>query len=495
MNTSRKISSILLIPFFALHAGPLLADQFVVDNAGDPATGDPVACTGQTGQCTLRDALAAADLTAQTDSVIFDLDETIHLQKALVAQHPVSISGSGSTTIRVSQDYQVTLLDDDIPVLQPGYYSERGRDRAMLKLYGAGSLVENMVFDGSITPDPANLGVEYVDYESDDSGDYYLFTVNAGEKATQSRWPIAGAINSVGGATIRNSEFRYFDFSPITIDYSGFTSITDNVITGGAVGQENFNENGITMFASINSVISGNHISGYSQGVKIIYCSALEIRDNDFTGNSIGLELEYMGPDYGPVLVEGNNLSRNMDIGLYVFSSLGLQINSNIVNKNQSVGIHIKSAGEIDMLDNEVNHNGSGDKTHGGVLINEGSGLVSIAYSEASHNQGFGMVIDASDANVLSNNSMSSNYGAGLVLLGGTQWNNISGNELVGNYVGAITGDVTETQFPRNNTLSDNRLLNNSAIDAFDFDPDCNDNWVGNSIGTSFSVSTACLDQ
>ena len=494
MNTSRKLSYALLIPLFALHAGQLLADQFVVDNPNDPASGNPAACVGQPGECTLRDALAAADLTAQMDSVVFDLSETIHLQKALVVSQPVTISGSGDTTVRVNQAYHIALFEGDTPVLQPSYYSERGNDRAMLKLYGAGSVVENMVFDGSITPHEADVGVEYIDYESDNECDNYLYIVSANAGSKNSRWPIAGGINTIGRVTIRNSAFEYFDYPPITIDYSEFSSITDNVISGGAIGQGRFHADGISLFGSVYSVVSGNRVSGYRNGITFFYCSALEARGNELKGNLNGLELDNVGPDWGPVLIENNNLSGNLRSGLYVATALGAQVTGNTVNNNLEVGIHIKAAGDITMTNNKVNLNGSGERAHGGILINEGSGFVRVVDSEASQNHGFGIVIDASFANTLSNNKMSNNTGAGLVLLGGAQDNNVLGNELVKNYVGAITGDADETLFPSNNTLRDNRLFKNVAIDALDFDPDCNDEWSGNSIGTSFFISGACAE-
>jgi CSLREA domain-containing protein len=149
------------------------ADLFTVNSTADPALGDPLNCTAGAPACTLRDALAAADATPQPDSIAFSVSGTIYLGQALVATQPVTIDGGGNTVVRVAQGYSIAVLEDrpvfgsgPVPVLQPAYYSENAAVRAMLNLLGPGSAVSGLSLDGSITPDPADLGVARIDFDS-----------------------------------------------------------------------------------------------------------------------------------------------------------------------------------------------------------------------------------------------------------------------------------------------------------------------------------------
>ena len=432
---------------------------------------------------------------------MFSVSEDIHLYKSLVAYQPVLIDGGGSTTLRVNQGYQVVTLPDlnrfgggDIAAIQPVFFAEAGSKRALLRMFGPGSEVANMTFDGSITPSGSDVGVARIDVDSDGGINEVLYTVDENGPGDGVRWPIAGGIEANETATIRDNQFYFHGSNAVTVETAVFTNVLNNEIAGGASDQPGFSAEGVFVFGSVHTTVSGNDISGYRNGVGFLYCSSMEISENVLQRNVRGIDLELVGPDFGTNRVLDNDIEDNFVTGITTSQSAYVEMSGNDVSGNAETGIYIVGAGEIDLVDNEVKKNGSGAREHGGILIAEGSAHIRLDSNEASANIGFGVAIATSFANTLDNNELKDNAGAGLVLLGGAGGNTVQFNEVNGNYAGIISGLEDEVWFPSGNTFQGNQVQLNAAVDALDYDPLCNDTWTGNTIGSAVSASLGCIE-
>lgn len=499
---TRKFMTIIALTLCVAFPAQLLAIQFIVNTTTDPDIVDPANCTVGSQSCSLREALAAADETAQHDTVVFNVDDPIFLTRKLTVVESVTIDGGGDTLIGIHQGYSIKTLPDrpafgnvDLPVLQPTYFSFRGSSRAMLELFGPGSVLRNISIDGSIKPEPADLGVARIDFEGNDTTDFLLYTIDSDGDATGDRWLVAGGVLMTGSPTVTGSELRNFNANAVTVEFSFNAVITDNVISGGAAGQPAFSGDGISFFGSVVSDVSGNTVNGFRNGIVFNFSSGMDVLGNDLAENINGVALENVDTSFGENVIADNMVTDNLKLGIFVTSVAGAQIANNEVDANLEVGIHIKGAGGIVVTDNQVKHNGTNPTFHGGILINEGSAFVSVDSNEVSHNSGFGVVIDASHVNVVSNNEMKNNGGAGIVLLTGAQGNNIELNEITHNLLGVVAGVEFESLFPSLNSFQGNEIRINTLIDVLDFDPVCNDLWAGNTIDTVASASSNCIDQ
>jgi CSLREA domain-containing protein len=480
--TIGKLTTTAALILCAALPAQLLANQFTVDTTIDPDIVDPSNCTAGLQPCSLREALAAADQTAEHDVVVFSVGDPVYITRKLTVYQPVTIDGGGMTTVRVHQGYTIKTLPDrpvfskgDVAVLQPTYFSVSGPSRPMLELFGAGSVVQNMIIDGSITPLPADLGLARIDFESNDTTDFVLYTND------DDKWLVAGGIFMTGSPTVSGNELRNFNDTAVRIESSLYPMITDNDISGGAGGQRRFSADGLSIRDAAFSVVNT--------------ASGLNVNGNNLAENVTGIELESMDTSLGANVIEDNIVADNLKAGISIMWVLGAQVLNNEVDANQEFGIHIKTAGEISVSDNEVKHNGTDPTFHGGILVNEGSGNISLSSNEVSDNSGFGVVIDASHANTLSNNEVKNNGDVGIILLSGAQLNQIEFNEVTGNAVGVLAGHEFEQLFPSLNTFQGNELRSNTLIDALDYDPVCNDLWSGNTIDTAASASINCIDQ
>lgn len=503
MKTNSLVTLIALPLCLALSA-QVAADVFTVNSTDDPATGDPANCGAGLPGCTLRDALAAADATPAMDTIDFAVTETIYLNKALMATQPVTIDGGGTTTVRVNQGYTIVTLPDRpvfgndlVQVLQPTYFSTGSPPNAMLDLQGAGSAAQGLALDGSITPDPADLGLARIDFDSNGSTDFVLYTVETGMPNDGERWPIAGGIAVTGNATVSGNMLSYLYSSGVgaNVTFGQGAVVSDNTITCGGAGQDHYNADGIFFYGSAFSSVSGNTVTGCRSGISFTYSSGADVDGNEATGNVQGLALDSMDNSYGAITVANNVLSDNLSFGITVYQVASPLISQNEVGGNGSVGIYVKTSGYVTIANNQVNGNGAGAMEDGGILLKEGSGYVNVTSNEASRNHGFGVAVAESYFNTVSDNQLMRNSGAGLILFNGSQYNQLTSNQAKRNYVGIDAGDPVDANFPSNNAYQGNTALQNQAADAVDFDPVCNDAWSGNTIGSSFSASGTCIDQ
>jgi CSLREA domain-containing protein len=467
-----RLSTAVALLLCARFVATISAATFTVNSTDDPAIVDPSNCKLPGLSCSLREALAAADETTQADSVVFAVDGPIHLTRRLTAVEAVTIDGGGTTTVRVHQGYTIAMLQDRpafgndvVEVLQPTYYSVNAANRPILELHGSGSRVENLTIDGSITPDPADLGVERIDYDSDGETDFLLLTLDT---EGGPRWPIAGGARfelPLGSCTISGNQLQNFNGNAITVEGTGTTTpviaptIVGNVVTGGAAGQPYASAEGIVLYYAAFAQVSDNTVEDYRRGCSALFVSGLTVSGNQFSKNGTGFEVAYGDTSAALNVIDGNSITKNAQHGIKISYLSGGQISNN-----------------------ELNKNGSDPDYHGGVLV-EDSSTIAIESNELNKNSGFGVTLSGTELCSVGSNEANFNGGAGIVLFNQAHGNQIEYNHAQKNSVGLVAGIFGA--FPYGNTIVGNTFTKNLDVDILDQDPACNESWSGNRFDTA----------
>ena len=482
-----------------------MADNFIVNSTADPDSGDPANCTGAASQCSLRDALAAADAGPNLDTIMFMVDDVIHLRGQLQAVHPVGIEGGSGTTLRVNQDYDVVVQPDrfdddgngifeDVRVLHSTFWVEipefGAPQQQMLVLHGSGSYVNNMVFDGSITPQPADLDVERVDWNSDGRTDNRLYAVQ--DPDGDYRWLYAGGVfalfdpSASGQVTFHKNTLKYFSTVAMTIENSAFAVVTENTASVGILEGISIRNGGVL-------TVKKNTVSGFRNGLSLQYISGMIVEDNALTGNrSGGLYIEGANAEFGENKIKKNTIESNGAAGMTIWYVDTATVVSNEVRSNGWLGIDLKTSTGVFVMDNKVVDNGSHPVFDGGIRVAEGAGLNSVTGNTVTANSGYGIVLDDALGNFVDKNIVTEQGGAGIVLLHNSQGNVLSNNKAERNAMGIVATTIFGT-YPSGNTISGNGLKDNTSIDLLDEDPACNDSWTGNKFKTGFAVSGSCI--
>ena len=483
MNT-QSANHARLIPAALMAAlpGPLLAATLTVTTPGDPDVPDGARCTAATANCSLRDALAAADATPAHDLIVFDVNDPIYLKRKLSAQTPVTLDGAGVTRIRIDQGYDILTLPGGARILQPAYSAIAAGGRYMLELGAGGSTVTGLGFDGSVAPLPGEAGVDAFDFNSDGVPDYYALN---GESDGESVWLVTGGIRAdftPPGATdcspglplqpivIQGNTLQNLGGSGIEVAFHVLATIADNVISGGGFGQQGWDYDGVFMFCGGAANVSGNEVFGYRSGISLAAGSAFNITGNTVSGNGLGLDIEFVNGDAGPSLVADNESAANHHLGMLLLLSSAIHV-----------------------MDNEFRDNGTDPQAEGGIAL-IGSSENVIAGNESQNNSGFGIVLDRSWLNEVTANETQSNGGAGIVLVNNAQFNAVTDNESKLNGAGIVLAKtIVEEPFPANNSIDSNEAQGNWANDLEDLDPACNDGWSNNRFDSAYAASGACI--
>lgn len=530
--TIRKLTTAVALILCAASPTQLLADQFTVDTTIDPDFVDASNCMYASGACSLRDALAAADETPGDDNVDFDVDDTIYLTRKLTVNEKVTIDGGDGTIVRVDQGYEIKTLPDrqanptrpglcgemvcpDLPVLQPVYRAEGNGARAMLELRGDGTVVKNMVIDGSITPEPADLGVGRIDFNSNNATDFFLFTTDSDGDGTGDRWLVAGGIKvdfidfgdfpgQRGFVEVHGNELRNFATSALIVDNSRGAEIKENIIFGGAAGQPFFSGAGISMFIAEGAVVSGNTVSQYREGFSATIASGATVKANAFERNSgVGVAIEFADSSINDNVVEVNHIADN-DVGIKFSAVADGLIANNIVTSNRT-GIVIDNRWSDDVPipseRNKIRDNSVSSNSEFGIIIalsndnNIEANTVNENGSDPFGQGGIALIFGA-QGNHVKNNEVSSNFGLGIAVEFGSQDNVVANNVANNNVIGIILGNqpLAPGVIVEGNLVESNAALNNSYVDLLDSDSVCNDTWSDNTFGTSASASANCID-
>lgn len=512
MTIFRLNFAILLVLGAALPAH-VIAATYTVRNTDDPDAGDATNCTAQSALCSFRDAIAAADQAPDFDTILFEVDDTIHIKKQLTAIHPVAIEGGKGTAVRIHQGYVVTIMEDrfgpeprpNVKVLQPTYFSLNGTPRAMLELRASGSSVSNMILDGSITPAHKDKNVIRIDWNSDGEIGNLLTTVTGEDK--RDRWLVAGGILLIFPEAspglfnnVTNNELRYMSANAITVENSAFTTIDGNIISVGLFEGIKFRQSGLI-------TVTNNRVVESRTGFFLQLVSGLTVRGNDLIGNwDAGISVERVNADAGPNVIENNYVVDNGSTGIRVAAVGYLTIDNNEVKSNGQFGIDVKSldidpdspripSGAIAVTNNDVKSNGTDPGREGGIRIAEGSHHNAANGNQLQGNSGFGIVVDDAYFNAVQSNFVTGSGGGGIVLFNGAQWNFLDSNTSEKNQYGilSVSFEGDPGTLPSDNTIVGNTMSKNSEADAADESPTCVNTWLGNTFKTAISGAPGCV--
>ena len=263
--------------------------------------------TSVVGQCTLRDAIKAANTDAVVqgcaagsgaDTINFSLSGQILLPTPIVINSDVTINGTGVTLkpsatshysalyIGIGSGTQVTI--SGVTFQGNGLATVQG---AAILHYGAGTLtIQNSVFSGNVTTSAG--GALY-----NDGGDLVIksstFTGNRAGGRGGAIFMYSGNL-SIDASTLSGNQSTT-DGGAIAFYQDGGTTgaltITNSTLSGnsaGSVGGGIFMAK--TLASSItNSTISGNTATSAGGGVVLISSAPLRIGNSTVSGNTAGL--------------------------------------------------------------------------------------------------------------------------------------------------------------------------------------------------------------
>jgi parallel beta-helix repeat protein/predicted outer membrane repeat protein len=258
--------------------------------------------TSVVGQCTLRDALLAAQTNAVvqgcaagaiagTDTINFSVTGTISLATDLTVDSNVTINGPGAASLTLapsSTNRAMTVKSNVTSAISGVTFQGNGTtlvDGAALYHYGGTLTIQNCVFSGNKTTTKGGAIFNYTGTVIVQSS---TFTGNQANKG--------GAIFNYGGnltvqtstltgnqATKGGAVFLYKHSNSATIQQSTFSGNTAT-ISGGAIYL--YYSGGITIS---DSTISGNHATAGSGGAIYFYKAANStITNSTISGNTAG---------------------------------------------------------------------------------------------------------------------------------------------------------------------------------------------------------------
>ena len=213
--------------------------------------------------------------------------------------------------------------------------------------------------------------------------------------------------------TIKNLTIKGFQFGVFVYRSSKIIFLTNNI----SVGQSTFDQAGIHLYYSSESMMYGNRFSNNSRGIWSYHSNKTDISGNEFVNNEGQIYLDY---SQNNTIFENNMTNSMHGIGLYLSSS-------NSIYENNITNSHNPTSGE-------------------------GSGIGLFAHS---------------DNNTLSGNNITNNdYG---IRLHFSNRNVISGNNIVNNREGIHLEVSYNNEFYSNNFIDNAQHVNIPALGYANF--------------------------
>lgn len=492
----RRLFNIFLLASAVVLSSEAMAATIVVNDTGDPATGNPANCPAH---CTLRDALAAADLTPTLDKIRFNITGTIYIKKQLIAHTPVDIDGGAKgTTIRIIQGYTIATLPDrfgnhDLHLtLQPDYYSlnEPFPPQTMLVLEGNGSSFSHMTLDGSITPKPADAhrNIDRIDVNSDSITDYFLHSADG-------QWLVGQGIYA-HAINMHDNTVKYMRIYSVAVVNAYDAYIVHNHVFGGGAGEPYANSNCIHISNAAFPDVENNTVSGCKRGIALSSISGATVAHNHVTGNVEGIGYDTSDDSLATNRIASNVVDNNLDIGIFLAyigsapqrpSSTTLTVSNNEVKSNGHYGINVSWVSQVRFVDNDIEDNGSGGYFDSGLMLGTADSVV--VNNTIKNNNTNGLIVTGWNNEIRNNKVTGSTNGSGLMLFEGGAHDNTVHNNIVDGNADGLVALAFDDQYPKGNTISYNEILHNLAIDAVDFDPVCQNEWINNTFDTSYAAS------
>jgi parallel beta-helix repeat protein len=329
------------------------------------------------------------------------------------------------------------------------YWREKGR---MNKI--ASAVILTLLLSGILTP---ALNIQRV------------------EAAMAAVYIMADGSVSPSTAPIQRNGSTYTLTDNITTDYDGIWIQRNNVILDGAGYTVSGNATlrfceGVYMQGVINVTIRNMEIKGFSNGIDIYESLYISIFGNNITNNM----------QYGIWLLSSsnNNIKNNMIVnswsGIYSSQSSSNSISGNNITGNSGYGIGSYDFSENSIFENNITNNGysgisfyySSNNSISGNLIraNDYDGIVigsssynRIVGNNITENNVMGIRINYDKYTDISGNDVTNNlFGIGLF---SSSYNSIAGNSITENYANG----VWLSQGSSDNTICGNNIANNNC--------------------------------
>jgi len=258
----------------------------------------------------------------------------------------------------------------------------------------------------------------------------------------------------------------------------GFSS--QNIITNNNISSNN--EYGILLDCSSNNSIAGNNISNNEYGIRLAYSSNNRITDNIISNNWDGISLWYSSNNnsitdnniisnnlYGIFLLDSsnnnsitdNNISNNL-YGIFLLDSSNNSIRNNIFINDGVVirGNELQDYTHV-IENNTVNGRplyyfkdrvgGKAPEDAGQVILANCTGFLLENLNISNTN---GIIIGFSSQNIITNNNISSNNEYGILL-------DCSSNNSITDNIISNNDDGIYLRYSSNNRITDNNISNN----------------------------------
>jgi CSLREA domain-containing protein len=266
---------------------PAEATTFTVNSTADPGAG-----TCDVAECTLREAIDAANLTTAADSIVFDIP----------GSGPHTITLGATPLADITADLTIDGGTSEVVIVEAG----GAYDLFTISGAGVNVTITNLILDGSGTGDNA-IVVE-------DTSD-----ANALESLEIRDWTGNGIFfeDTVPDGTTTSSDNNDVMDNWIhdnTGDGVELNDGTGNTVTGNQISA---NVDGINATDETNLTITDNELFGNSGAqITIDSVSGATILRNDFVAGSDGIVLEDSTADPTTVLVGGSAVDRNRFRGI-----------------------------------------------------------------------------------------------------------------------------------------------------------------------------------
>ena len=233
------------------------------------------------------------------------------------------------------------------------------------------------------------------------------------------------------GILIENSDV-YFKIENCTLYNSKYV-----------ISEEN---EGITLNNVQNGQVINNNCSYNSIGINIISSDNNDVLENTVNDNKQnGINLE----DSDNNNFIGNIANNNLWDGISLLGSDYNDISGNKINNNGLAGISI-GEGFWDSFHNTVSQNSANNNQYG-IFLSD-SYYTTLTENSANNNQ-YGIYLIYSDSSIVSQNSANNNQ-YGISILYYSDYNTISGNNLIGNNVCIIEIESKENEFYDNGSCT-----------------------------------------
>lgn len=228
-------------------------------------------------------------------------------------------------------------------------------------------------------------------------------------------------------------------------------------------------------------IIKHNRIINCSEGITIANSSHNVISGNSIIYSTYALRLRvenYSNYNNNNTIV-GNNISYNAGHGMEIVNSINTTISGNIITNNSWAGIDFWSTSNSTILNNFISGNGYGvmfeqsspyniidnntitENTGAGIQLNDQAPNTSIVNNLVAHNYWWGVATHSNNT-VFINNTISYHPYEGINLLSS---NNYLSNNLISYQEGhgILIGDITRKEIvQQNNILIRNKFLDNN---------------------------------